>query len=625
MPEASTPQLALLIGPPNVGKTSLFNWLTGHSSRIVNYPGATVGVQRAPLLSTLSDLNVLLLDTPGLVSFQPQSEDEQLTLNLLQAEAHAPIILVLDSTQLYRHLNLAFALKRLGRDFVIALSMVDEISESVSAHELALSLMAPVVLIDSKLGGGLDELLQALKGICRDAKKSFGSKSTSISEPLFSSQDQMDGHNLAKRLQLIFPKTRSSQLTSRLDQILLISPWTSLFSFFLLQALMFGSVFWLADPMMTWIEDGASNLSHFLAELLPIGFATRFLLEAFLPALSAFLVFVPQIAILFIVLELFEQSGYLARASALIDSPLQKIGLSGRSFSPLLSGFACAIPALLATRQIPSKRERFLTQLIIPLMTCSARLPVYALLITLLLRQSSSTSSPLLGGLLMALMYSLGLIGGAIVSGIVGRFLKTETQISTSYFLLELPAYRLPQATSILKSVVSRTRSFIVGAGPTIAAVSVVLWLMMEFPTGELQTSYLAQIGQALNPLFAPMGLDWRVGVAILAAFAAREVFVAALAVVVGFGELEFDHLVTNISQLTLDQSSSSSAAPLLLFSIPSLLGLLFFFLIALQCSSTVAMIKAESKSWKFALAQLVIYNLVAYAGAVAIFQLASL
>ena len=368
---------------------------------------------------------------------------------------------------------------------------------------------------------------------------------------------------------------------------------------------------------MDAVDGGFTWLAAKVLALGPENLVLKFISEGVITSLSSVMVFVPQIFILFVGIILLEDSGYLARSATLVDRPLAWLGLGGRSFVPILSGYACAVPAMMAARTINSRRERWLTLFILPLMSCSARLPVYALLLAFVFHGASAWK----GGVALALIYFGSLIVGAIAALIAGRFLKIEDR---SFFMMELPVYRRPRTTLVMRQAWTRTKSYVKRAGPPIFLFALIVWLGTRFPnfsetdpTKRLETSYAAEAGRVIEPVFRPMGGDWRTGVGLMSAFAAREVFVSSLAVVFQVAE-EGESM-----QSTLLNKMHDAKAPdgLPLFTIASVAGLVIFFMIALQCLSTVTIAVRESGSLKFALMQLVVFNLVAYVLAVGVVQ----
>ncbi|RYZ68462.1 MAG: ferrous iron transporter B, partial [Proteobacteria bacterium] len=370
---------------------------------------------------------------------------------------------------------------------------------------------------------------------------------------------------------------------------------------------------------MDFIDGLFSGMAEKTLALAPTNLFIQFLANGVLASLGAVLVFLPQIFILFMGITLLEDSGYLARSATLIDKPLSLLGMGGRSFVPILSGYACAIPAMMATRTISSRRERWLTLFILPLMSCSARLPVYALLLAFLFHGEASWKA----GVALAVIYFASLIVGGIAAFIAGKILKLDDR---SFFMMELPVYRKPRATLVLRQALTRTYSYIKRAGPPIFIFAVIIWVGTNFPNHNeedasvrLNTSYAAQLGKTIEPVFEPMGGDWRTGVGLISAFAAREVFVSSLAVVM---QMASDDEATLQEGLISKMQEAKAPSGYPLFTVATVTGLIVFFMIALQCLTTSAVAAKESEGgWKFALMQLAIFNLVAYALAVGIVQ----
>lgn len=605
-----------LVGSPNSGKTTLYNWLTNSNFKTVNYPGATVEFAYGPVNPALGS-NQIFIDTPGIYSFLPKSRDEEVAIEALYenkvfGEVDG-LILVIDGTQLERHLLIAQQAKETGFPLLLVLTMWDLLQKekiSLSKEILEKEFGAKVVFFDGLLGQGLKEVIaeSALLGKTQKAQK-VQKWSKEKSETL-SARRQV----LAQRTWAHCEKKNFRKHTDQVDQFLL-HPWLGLVFFFVLMTLLFSSIYWAAAPFMDLIDQSFSWSAAVLLEKFPDQAWADFVSNGILTSFAAVFVFVPQIFILFLGVGVLESSGYLARAATLIDRPLAKIGLSGRSFVPLLSGFACAIPALMATRNLSSKRDRLITQLIIPLMTCSARLPVYALLIGFLF-----PGNALFAGLTLAALYIGALIVGAVASAILNRMIAKD---KSGYFMMELPLYRMPKLSVILTQCLQRTNSYIKRAGPAIFIFAILIWVGTNFPKTEnseqqLQQSYVGQAGHFIEPIFEPMGVDWRVGVGLISAFAAREVFVSSMAVV--FQAANDDEATQQESLLSqMRQARNSDGA--LIFTASSVIGLALFFMIALQCMTTVAMMQKESNSWKLAILQLIAFNLFAYGLAMSVVQ----
>jgi ferrous iron transport protein B len=416
--------------------------------------------------------------------------------------------------------------------------------------------------------------------------------------------------------------------TSRLDRVVL-HKYLGFPIFFLLLGGLFASIFWAAHPFMDLIDSGFKQAGQLVLAILPAGVVSRFLAEGILGGVGAVAIFFPQIVILFFLMTLLEDSGYLSRGAALVDRPLSYLGLHGRSFVPMLSGYACAIPAVLAARTIPSKRERLLTIWIIPLMSCSARLPVYALLLAALLPGSAGKA-----GLAMACIYIASLLIGALTAGLISRFILGKR--SASMLAMEMPLYRRPLIKTTLRMTWSRSSAYLKKAGTPIVVISSCLWLLSNFGLGsrqlqapgstpapviaqsELDHSFAAQLGQQIEPILHPMGVDWRVGVGLISAFAAREVFVSTMAIVfhvAGDEGTQQQGLLESMNAATFTGTTQR------VFTTSSIIGLIVFFFFSLQCLSTVAVVRSETNSWRMAALQLLFYTGLGYLLSVGVVQ----
>ena len=603
----------VLVGPPNSGKTTLFNWLTGYNKQTVNYPGSTVEVA----FGLIHKHNWKVVDTPGIYNFFPDNPGEKVTRNILrdssQKEELKGVIVVLDSTRLTRQLPLFFQLKAMNIPIVVALTMYDIQKKSVpfDLELLSKELGVAVCPIEGLLGGGVKELLKTAEDVFKNQSKCVFEDSKGWSEKQQDTFLQKAQTVMQKVCQDI--KNRKEKIGERTRKVdsWLLHP---MFGFAFLSLILFSffsAIFWLAAPVMDMIDSG---FTWIVEKSLILGgeyLLVDFMANGILAGFGAFFVFVPQVFILFVGIYLLEDSGYLARAASLVDGPFAKIGLSGRSLFPFLSGFACAIPATLSARAIASKRERWITIFVIPFMTCSARLPVYALLLSFLFYGQSAWKP----GICMALLYFLSLLLGIGAAGILSRLSRQKTNSS---FLMELPLYRRPVISNLLVSSWSRTKHFIWKAGPVIFLFSLLLWGATNFPrtpelspSEQLQQSYAGQLGQKIEPAFKVMGADWRVGVSLLSAFVAREVFVSVLAIVLKNTEEENPQKLAQIMQ----KVRWSDGTPL--FTTASVMALLVFFLFSLQCLSTTGVVYKETGSWGFAAVQLVALNVMGYLGAV--------
>lgn len=609
----------LLIGAPNCGKTTLFNWLTGLTAKAVNYPGSTVEVSRGGLaahwLKEAPPAPVEIVDSPGVFGLASRevTADEEVTRRALHGDRFgAPdvVVGVVDATQLERQLIVVEQLRAMGADPVLVFTMTDLLSED--ARRALKGRFPEALWVDGRLGGGVDRLVARVTA--SPARPVTGLRDLRWSEADYVAAQgriraRLQGGGAAGEV------PRARRITRALDAAFLNS-YLALPLLFLVMSALFTAVFALAAPAMDFVDGSFASLAEWTLASTGENLFGLFLSEGLITGFGAFLVFVPQIAILFVFISFLEASGYLARTVILMDRPLGKFGLSGRSLVPILVGFACAVPAMMATRTISSKRDRWITNFIIPLMTCSARLPVFALLIGFLFLDAPAWKK----GMAMAGLYLLSLVVGGIAALILDRMLPRGP---VNPLALELPLYRWPQWRLVARQTWYRTRAFIERAAPVIFVLTILIWAASRFPRHEgvspeqqLELSYLGQVGQVLDPLFRPMGVDWRVGIALLSAFAAREVFVSTLALVVsGSAETEEGSLIQ-----TLAKVPDAGGAPILNFA--SACALLIFFVVALQCLSTVAVALRETGSWRFALGQLIVLNGVAYVLAVAVYQI---
>ncbi len=628
-----------LVGAPNSGKTTLFNWLTAAKFRTVNYPGATVDYAIGTSAPRYGEA-VEIMDTPGTYSFSPKSPEEEVTRRILfrrdgtLTDFKIPLVIaVVDATQMDKHLHLVYQLKAARFPTIVAVTMKDLLDEEqvlVDWEKMSRILDCPVIPIDGRLGGGVDELLESVRAALPVAEDPLLQKLEPNTPMHWDSTAQETTHrDVESLLQQVRKENKNTNArgafarTGQLDRIILHERW-GLFFLGTIMVLLFSSIFWLAAPLMDLVDQGFSGLALLAEKLLGPGTLSDFVGHGIIAGAGAVFIFVPQIFILFLAIGLLEDSGYLARAATLLDRPFSRVGLNGRSFVPILSGFACAVPAMLATRTIGSRKERWLTLFILPFMTCSARLPVYALLLSFLF----AGSAPWKPGIALASIYLLSLVVGGLASAFLARMIKSEEK---SFFLMELPYFRRPQIKFLLINALHRTKSYLRRAGPIIFMMAIAMWFATSYPKTQesatpspmqdIEYSYLGQLGKTLEPVFSPLGADWRVGVSLLTAFAAREVFVSNLAIMLRADE-EGDGEINSIRQgLIVKMSQARNAQGQPLFTLSSVLGLIVFFMLALQCTSTVAMAARESGSWSFAIGQLLAMNLLAYGVSVACVQ----
>jgi ferrous iron transport protein B len=612
------------------------NALTGGSFHTANYPGVTVtlssGRSRAEFGPQLD-----LVDLPGVHSCVAPSPEEELACRVIEGRHPSikpdALIVVVDATQLERHLKFAAYAAGQGKPLVIALTMMDMLARNntaINPKKLAQALGVPVIPVDGRTSWGVAELMTTVADVTTQPVDIGSNALTRLPKDPVEAYSQLRGllESSAAMRQNKSLMLAHESFTSRLDRVVL-HRYLGFPIFFLLLGGLFASIFWAAHPFMNLIDWVFKQTGELLLVVLPAGVASRFLAEGILGGVGAVAIFFPQIVILFFLMTLLEDSGYLARGAALVDKPLSYLGLHGRSFVPMLSGYACAIPAVLAARTIPSRRERLLTIWIIPLMSCSARLPVYALLLAALLPGSAGKA-----GVALALIYLASLLIGALTAGLISRFVLGKR--SASMLAMEMPLYRKPLIKTTLRMTWSRSSAYLRKAGTPIIVISSFLWLLSNFGFGsrqpqtpdnrpapvisqsELDSSFAAQLGQQLEPLLHPMGVDWRVGVGLISAFAAREVFVSTMAIVfhvAGDEAVQQDGLLESMSAATFTGTSRR------VFTASSIIGLIVFFFFSLQCLSTVAVVRSETNSWRMAGLQLLFYTGLGYVLSVAVVQ----
>ncbi len=657
--------LITLVGPPNSGKTTLFNYLSGKNYKTVNYPGATVEYSISKVQKKFN-LDASILDSPGIISLASHSPDEQVSIDSLYSHPTYGIpdlvIVTVDSSQISRHLLLVKQLIQSKFNVIVALTMVDLLRRKgfiVSPRLLSEELKCDVVPIDGRSGSGVEELIKAAEQNLQDNRISglvnpipFNSnvkveylldlykeieqiERKAISK-IIDDENHIDLNNANKRLVLLNTELSGKinlpdQTSLKIDRIILHKIWGILL-FFLAMAITFTSIFWLAHPVMNLVDEAFGFLSYEALNILGNNWYGSFIANGIISGTGAVMIFIPQIIILFLILGLLEDTGYLARGAMLIDKPLSKIGLNGRSFVPMLSGFACAIPAILAARTIPNKRERFLTIFIIPLMSCSARLPVYALLLAFIFPPEKEW----IAGITLAGIYVLSIASSVSVAGIINKLKnKIITAEDNSSFILELPTYRLPKVSVVLSNAYHSTKVYFKKAGPIILILSGIIWFLTYFPdynpkvdtnnlnreqvielqsSTRLANSYAADFGKIIQPVMSPIGMDWRVGVALISSFAAREVFVSSLALIF---KVTADKNTLQTSMLHEMHKATIGNTGQSLFTPATIAGLIIFFIFALQCMSTMAVSRKETGSWRIPLIQFFIFTSSAYCFAV--------
>ena len=600
----------LLVGAPNSGKSALFNQLTGLSHKVANYPGITVDVGTGALRA---DARLTVWDFPGTYSLTAVSGEEQVAIDTLRAalksEEQAVVAMVCDATRLEKSatycLQVARECAQAQKPFLVLLNMMDVIESDgldMDVQGLSKALGVPVFPVSARTGKGLSEVEAVLVSSTPEIS-TWGD----TPDALISGTATQIAERFAPKGDLLVRRQ------AKLDNWLL-GTLSGGVAFVMIMTLFFQAIFTWAAPLMDGVESIVIAMGSWVSSVLPDGVLADFVNDAIFGGLGAFLVFAPLVFILTMIVGALEDSGYLARAALICHRPLSFFGLSGKSFVPLLSGVACAIPAIYAARTMSSRQERLLTYVAIPLMPCSARLPVYALLIAILIPDETVLGG-IIGwqGLAMSGIYFFGIMTALIVAAVVSRMGDTAT--SSQAFILELPAYRMPALKPIVSKSLDRVVHFIRKAGSVIFAVTVVVWFLGYFPNGgeDLSSSWLAALGRFIEPVFSPLGLDWRYGVAIIASFLAREVFVGTLGTIFGIESADEDP--ASLADQIADSGLTAASG----------VALVVFFTIALQCVSTVALLAREAKSARFAVQLLLGYLVLAWLVAWLVYSVASL
>lgn len=607
-------QETLIIGSPNSGKSLLFNRLTGLNHKVANFPGVTVHISSGAV-SRIPGLT--LHDFPGVYSLLSLSEEERVAVKAfkgaLKKENLNSVICILDATRLEKSLYFATQVIRQchkeGKQVVVVANMVDILAKhnmNIDTEALANVLGAPVLQVSAKTGEGVEALNAQLQEFLHKPVKQSARDWLSLTDAELRGQVQQWVYSFGPQGDLLV------NTQTRLDNFFLHSWWGGA-AFFAVMYLLFQSIFTWAAPLMDAVEAVIEWSASLVLPSIEIKMLHDFTQDALFGGLGAFLVFVPQIFILTLVIGILEDSGYLARTAVICHKPLRMFGLTGKSFVPMLSGVACAIPGIYAARTIDSPLKRWLTYFAIPLMPCSARLPVYTLLIAVFI-----PAQGLLGGLIgmqgfaMFAIYLFGIVCGLIITAVLSR---SRAGFNDDLpFVLEMPPYRLPGWQPLLRNAWNRSLVFVYKAGPIIFMVTIVVWLLGYFPNngGDLSLSWLAKFGHFIEPVFEPLGLDWRYGVAILTSFLAREVFVGTLGTLFGLENSD-----ENITPL-VEQIQNSG------LTLASGLSLLVFFAIAMQCVSTLAVLGRESGSIKLPIKMFIAYGFLAYGFAWIVFRLFS-
>ncbi|WP_392349016.1 ferrous iron transport protein B [uncultured Polaribacter sp.] len=691
-----------LIGNPNTGKTSLFNQLTGLTQKVGNYPGVTVDKKQGTCKLSATQ-NAVIIDLPGTYSINPTSVDESIVLKTLLKkdikESPDVILVVADVENLKRNLLLFSQIKDLEIPTVLAINMVDQMTRkgiSIDLTALKEELNTEVVLISARKNQGIEAVKAAIikchvaakaTPMCDNKKidpayfeelkainpnytlyelwlmvtqKNFPEEITKQEkEKLLSFNKDVSKLKKYQHKETIYryqeinkilkntylvDKSKAKDLRAKLDKVFTHRIF-GYFIFLLVLLLIFQSIFDWSSLPMDLIDTTFAELSDFARSNLPTGVLSDLIVEGIIPGIGGVIIFIPQIAILFLFIAVLEETGYMSRVVFLMDKIMRRFGMNGKSIIPLISGTACAIPAIMATRTISSWKERLITILVVPFTTCSARLPVYAILISLIIPDTKIFGFYNLQAFTLLMLYALGFVTAILAAYILQKTLKIK---SNSFFVVEMPNYKLPSVKNVLFDVLEKTKAFVLGAGKIILALSVVLWflasngpesyknaeqntiekvanqnlgtdeLQQKIAAVKLENSYIGIMGKSIEPAIRPLGYDWKIGIALITSFAAREVFVGTLATIYSVGS--DDENTTTIKEKM--RSEINPATGKKIFNFPAGMSLLVFYAFAMQCMATLAIVKRETKTWKWPLIQLFGMTGLAYVCSLIVFQI---
>lgn len=688
-----------LIGNPNVGKTSVFNQLTGLNQQVGNYPGITVE-KKIGFCKLPNNIKANILDLPGTYSLNASSIDESVVIELLlnkNDRLYPDVALVVtDVENLKRNLLLYTQIKDLEIPTILVINMADRMKSkgiTLDIPYLEERLKTKIALISSRKGYGIEELKNLIVSYKTISSEPCLNASV-IDAPYFESLRQAFPNQLLYKLWLVitqdvnflnlerneirssFTKTHSDlkrlqqketikryqfindvlkvglkidsslakDFRSKIDRILTHKVWGYVI-FFLILFVIFQSIFEWSKIPMDFIDTTFANLSTLASEHLPAGMLTNLISQGIIPGVGGILIFIPQIAFLFLFISILEESGYMSRVVFLMDKIMRRFGLSGKSVVPLISGTACAIPAIMATRNIENWKERLITILVTPFTTCSARLPVYAIIIGLVIPDTYVLGILNVQGLTLMLLYVIGFGTAILAAYILNSILKVKGK---TFFVVEMPNYKLPLFKNVAINVIEKTKAFVFGAGKIILAISVVLWFLASYGPGKqfknaekiimeshkenpltpsefnnavasqkLENSYIGLMGRGIEPIISPLGYDWKIGIAIISSFTAREVFVGTLATIYSVGGSDNEDTIKNKMAAEVNTVTGKK-----IFNFASGISLLLFYAFAMQCASTLAITKKETNSWKWPAGQLIIMSGLAYFIALIAFQI---
>ncbi len=691
-----------LIGNPNTGKTSLFNELTGLNQKVGNYPGVTVD-KRQGTAKLDNDIVALVTDLPGTYSVNPTSLDESIVLkNLLKDNSEDlpdVIVVVADVENLKRNLLLFSQVQDFNIPVVLAINMADQMQKkgiSINIQELEKELETKVILISVRTKEGINQLKSTIanfsdlkantnfKSFCERIDSSYFASLKKISnrfsvyqlwliltknhdilllsdeiEALKQFEKDVSLHKRYQHKETIYRyqkineilkrtysvnKEKASDLRSKLDRVF-THKFAGYAIFFALLLLIFQSIFDWASAPMDFIDELFAEIATYLKGVMPEGMFTDLLIEGIVPGIGGVVIFIPQIAILFLFIAILEETGYMSRVVFLMDKIMRRFGMNGKSVIPLISGTACAIPAVMATRTISSWKERLITILVTPFTTCSARLPVYAIIIALIIPEKKILGVFNLQGLTLLSLYILGFAVAVFAAFLLHKQLKIKND---SLFVVEMPDYNIPSFKNVFLEVFEKTKTFVFDAGKIILAISVILWFLAshgpssfdnveqivsaQYPknmisqeeldqkiaASKLENSYIGIMGKTIEPIVTPLGYDWKIGIGLITSFAAREVFIGTLATIYSVGNNDED--TTTIKEKMAMEINANTGKKR--FNFATGVSLLLFYAFAMQCMATLAVVKRETKSWKWPLLQLVGMGVLAYLSALIFYQI---
>lgn len=691
-----------LLGNPNAGKSSLFNQLTGLRQKIGNFPGVTVD-KKMGFCRLDSKTDIEILDLPGTYSIYPNSLDEQVVLEVLANPQHPEYpdvaVVVADASNLKRNMLLFEQVSDLGIPTILALNMLDvadDMGISINSGKLSKILGVPVVELNARQGIGIDGLkytilnqLEARKthinpplfddtteAIASEVRKKYNisNKYLALQYAAQSPKMMFLGDAAQKDLQTLVQKydfnadsfqstetinryhdisgtltevmheteVKKETTSEKLDKILLHRIWGYVI-FLGILFLIFQSVFSFAEYPMDLIDQGVAGLNEWLKSILPDSILVSLLTDGLIAGVGGVVIFIPQIAFLFAFISILEESGYMSRVVVLMDKLIRRFGMSGKSVVPLISSMACAVPAIMSARTIGSWKDRLITIMVTPLMSCSARLPIYTILIALVVPDSKILGIFNLQGIALMGLYLLGFFSALIAGWIMKLILKSKER---SYFIMELPTYKMPRWKQVGYMIIEKVKTFVFEAGKVIVAISIVLWVLASYGPGDkmqqaekqviatnptktedelaskiaavrLENSYAGHFGKFIEPAIAPLGYDWKIGIALITSFAAREVFVGTVSTIYSIGADPED--VSTIKDRLRNEINANTGQPS--FSVATSFSLLIFYVFAMMCMSTIATVYRETKGWKWPLIQLAYMSVLAYVAALIVYQ----